>query len=349
MILLKLISCMVCRPCSPSLMKLGRSCSALRPASVPRSSNIFFKYSEENFKLRQDQIRETRCTVCFLPFQLCICGDVRRLFAEAGTPFKAHIDLFMSFKEWGRTSNSGKLLSCGQPTKSNLYIYGVEKDHLELCDSLLQRPSLILYPGANSVPLSCYVDWYQEQEHVNLCVLDSTWNQSGTLDKVLPAQIPRVRVDDFVVGKSQFLSRKQSVVPGRVSTVEAVALALAALGEPEAALEPLYKALQLSVDATSCVRGMKGAYGHTFVDRIAPARESSVCKGMYTGRKIERPANCPLCKASSEDTVIKNLGFRRLGTDVTCLREGQLARAWLCQGCKACFFTGEEAGCNTTN
>lgn len=248
----------------------------------------------------------------------------------------------MHHKEYGRVSNTGKILTCGLPDRSKLYIYGVEKDHQALSKSLCEQPSIILYPSKNSQPLSNFKDWYAKEEIVNLCVIDSTWSQSNTMDKYLPSHIPRVRVDDFVFEKSQFLNRKQSDVAGRVSTLEAVAIALRGLGEPEAALQPMYKALQLCVDATLCVRGKQLAYGHNFVSKMTSAGDAPLGNGIFTGRTVPRPSHCLVCHASSETIIMKNLGVRKSGTTDSAFAgqcDDQPVRTWQCQNCKGTFFT----------
>ena len=214
----------------------------------------------------------------------------------------------MHNKEWGRPSNTGKLLKCGLPEQSHLYLYGRKKDEYGLVNTLLKHPSIVLYPSSNSEPISTYANWYLEQDEVNICVIDSTWSQSKSMNKIIPSHIPRVHVDDCGTGQSGFLNRKQSIVPGRVSTIEAVMYALQALGEPPEISEPFNKALHLSVDTVLHRRGRKPAYGTDFAAKLAAAPlEDPNVQARVT---ITRPTHCPICQANSDVTSFKNFGVR---------------------------------------
>jgi DTW domain-containing protein YfiP len=240
----------------------------------------------------------------------------------------------MHNKEWGKGSNTGKLLTIGLPQQSSMYIFGDKDSQVKLSQQLTGNPSLILYPSKTSEPIGNYVDWYKQQPQVSLCVLDSTWSQSLAMDRSLPAHIPRVRVDDFVSGSSQFLNRKQSDVPGRVSTLEAVAIALRALSEPEEAIKPLYDALHISVDVVLRIRGHKTAYGNNFVGQIATAGSGAEGnRGPFSERIVARPERCPQCNASKETTIFRNLGVRKPPPPAV----QEVFRVWQCLDCKHIF------------
>lgn len=273
-------------------------------------SDLFYQFGSHNHLNRRTEMKEAgRCCECFLPLQLCICANVAKLFEESTFTPRANLLIYMHNKEWGRTSNTGKLMVKGMPEHSQLHLYGIKDQQEALIDKLNSGPSLILYPSKNSTSISDYKEMYANQNGtLNICVLDATWAQSHTMEKSLPAHIPRVQVDDFILKASEFLNRKQSQAD-RVSTIEAVMIALQTLGESPERLRPMQEALRLSVDAVNRLRGKKEHFGHNFVSSITACGD--VTNGPYTKSTIVRPESCPHCMASHTTTIFKNVGARK--------------------------------------
>jgi DTW domain-containing protein YfiP len=149
--------------------------------------------------------RQDKCPTCWLKRPLCMCSKIRDIF-ERNDKIKSNVALLMHSKEYGRASNTGKIMRIGLgEDKVSLAIFGSRRDEAELERQLTTSPSIILYPGVDSVDISTYKDWFIEHTRagrsVNLCVIDSTWPQSQAMNKALPASIPRV------VPKSQTVDR----------------------------------------------------------------------------------------------------------------------------------------------
>ena len=68
--------------------------------------------------------------------------------------------------------------------------------------------------------------------------------------RCVPSNVLRVSVSTEVSGPSLFSHNRRQPTPERVSTLEAVGLALSALGEP-ADMCPLLEALRLQVECVS--------------------------------------------------------------------------------------------------
>jgi DTW domain-containing protein YfiP len=180
-----------------------------------------------------------KCEHCFLFFEYCICRQVKDIFNTPNRLLEnhVHIALYMHFKEYGRASNTGKLLRIGSPTNTSQYIYG-QTDQEESLQTLLQsKPSLIIYPSPISRPISEYAHWLSSSSSsthhpITLCVIDSTWPQSRAMEQRLHPDIPRVHIDELVTKPSLFLNRKQSTNKTKISTIEAIMLAIMALIAP---------------------------------------------------------------------------------------------------------------------
>jgi DTW domain-containing protein YfiP len=170
-----------------------------------------FEYTQSYMKEKLCKLQQSnRCTDCFMTKGLCICSQIKSLFADSGDHFDANILLFMHHREWGRASNTGKLLQIGLPKKCTLTIYGVEEQQNKMIEKLINSKSVVLYPCKTSVPISNYKEWFSLNDNANICILDATWPQSHSMEQCIPQHIPRVHINDCVDGPSLFLNRKQS-------------------------------------------------------------------------------------------------------------------------------------------
>ena len=235
-------------------------------ASAWRSSRNVLNLSENDQKFLDNGERIVRhtnesmsiagkekCRRCWFYKSMCICSRVADL-TRGASPISTDIALFMHFKEYGKTTNTGKLVQLiAEDERCKTYVYGTANADVELinmCRDESKQP-VLLYPTADSIPISEFRKKEQQKKLV-LCIIDSTWGQSKAMNRWFPDSVPRVHIDDFVQGKSLFLSRKQSVISSRVSTLEAIEKALLSLGESASAVAPLIPALKLSVDVSPC-------------------------------------------------------------------------------------------------
>ncbi|RYH23187.1 DTW domain-containing protein [archaeon] len=258
---------------------------------------------------RSDMINSEKCIDCFLVNSCCICDAVRNIYQSAiHDIFGTHIELFMHYKEWGRSSNTGKLMQVGLPFNCTTSIYGLPEDQQGLSESLSKQPSLILYPRSDARPISEYCELFHEmQGRVNLVVIDSTWPQSHAMDKSLPAHIPRVTIGEMILGPSEFLNRKQSKNKAKVSTLEAVVLALRALGyhTPEQ-LDAFTQSLRYGVDAMLRQGGKPPAYGNIIIP------QARGCTGPFSIHTIHKPSMCLVCHATKDmGANFRNVGVRK--------------------------------------
>jgi DTW domain-containing protein YfiP len=230
--------------------------------------DTFFHFSRQALASTEKCLVERNCCRrCFLLQKFCICDRIASLFNQSSQCSRVNLklDVFMHYKEWGRASNTGKLLSIGMPSTARTIIYGDESQQNAFMSSMQLSNLAILYPGPTSISISEFArhhpSFLNDSDSV-LCVLDATWSQSHAMNRALPTNIPRVRIDEMVVRPSLFLSRKQSATKTKVSTIEAVLYALHALGENDNSLRPLWNSLEISVDAVAQQSGKKPFYGH---------------------------------------------------------------------------------------
>eukprot|EP01039_Chlorochromonas_danica_P002881 gene2880-3146_t len=306
------------------------------------SMDLLPKQAEAVIRMKKEQMeREGKCSHCFLFLPYCLCRATAEIFGplRQQSLLRTHLHLYMHYKEWGRSSNTGKLMQVGLLDKlCTTTIYGLEEEEQRLEESLLCRPSIILYPRGDSLPISSLREWYEQHGgDVQVVVIDSTWPQSHAMDRRLPSSIPRVRIDEMVSGPSGFLNRKQSINQSKVSTIESVSMALRALGATEEALQPFQQALHYGVDAVLRQAGRKPVYGNV----IVPQQVREVA-GNYMRPTIVKPTRCPHCERTVQKNGVnfRNVGVRRKrrssegGED----EEERVYRVWKCTGCEQFFF-----------
>ena len=282
-----------------------------------------------------------KCDKCYLVVSLCICEKVMRIFkdvndvADDGGAIDSNLQvyLYQHFKEFGRPSNTGKLVKIGLPNNTHLKFFGNIDDEHDLISKLSSTTSFILSPGENSTPISQFQDLYRQANgKVNICLIDSTWGQAAAMLKTLPLSIPRVHIDELsIMEPSQFLSRKQTSET-KISTIEALALALQALDSKNSIVLSLYEALRLSVDSLNKQNGKGSSYGNSIVPN------SDQTKGPFQKPSVARPDHCPHCMISCG---FVNMGLRKPDEN----KGRKLSRIWQCKKCTSFFSIDEKALC----
>ena len=199
--------------------------------------------------MMQRQQTKGECTRCWLPLDLCLCGADGRI--QAGLTNRVDVVVAMHYKEFGKKKNTARLLPLALPSHAQMVTHPM--DTPALLDRMQATPSLLLWPGTGSLPASSYRDWVadvtagEEEERVLLIVLDGTWGQVKNMAReFMRAGVRLVHVSD--VASVSIMDDRRQIATSRVTTAEAVALALGELGEPAAAAA-LTDALHVSANA----------------------------------------------------------------------------------------------------
>ncbi len=147
--------------------------------------------------------KDNRCYNCFFHKQNCICKSFQ------ASPISENItfNVYMHYKEFGRTSNTGKLLRVLYPNQTTISLFQID----DLAFSSNSEETIILYPSNDSVCISSWMKQYDaKSKKLNIVVLEGTWAESKTLNKQFPRTIPRVNINNVISGPSSFTSRKQT-------------------------------------------------------------------------------------------------------------------------------------------
>lgn len=187
-----------------------------------------------------------RCTACGLHTPICLCGEAPVLET------RTRVVVVMHRHEWHRTSNSGRLAGVCLRSGS-VRVRGELGRPVNLADVPdPERRVVALYPRAGAAPLG--PEWMaQDDRPVTLVVPDGNWKQAGRALRREPCLkgLPCVRLPEVRPSNYRLRSHPD---PARVSTFEAVAMALGIL-EGEAVEAQLLHWFQVFVERSLWCRG----------------------------------------------------------------------------------------------
>ncbi|MCY1080249.1 tRNA-uridine aminocarboxypropyltransferase [Archangium lansingense] len=175
-----------------------------------------------------------RCHRCNLPQHLCLCAEIPRV--ETCTRFL----ILQHVVEIGKKSNTGRVAALAL-SNARLLTYGAPGEFLDT--ALLSEPGTwLLYPDGPPAPPDAPAPR-------QLVVLDASWSQARRMTQRLPAlrALPRLALPPPEPG---LLRLREPTHPSGMSTLDAVARAVAVLEGPEAAV-PLERLAVLRVQRIS--------------------------------------------------------------------------------------------------
>jgi DTW domain-containing protein YfiP len=191
-----------------------------------------------------DLARIRRCPDCLLHRSLCVCALIPRVET------RTRVVLVMHQLELNKPTNTGRLAVRCLPN-SQVLVRGRDADHRTPVE--LPGQPLLLFPHAGALPLERFRD---ADRPVTLVVPDGTWRQAARVRRRVPGldQVPCVALPP----RDSSYRLRQSVRPGRLSTMEAIARALGVL-EGQAVEDPLAHLHRIMVDRTLWTNGRLAA------------------------------------------------------------------------------------------
>lgn len=178
-----------------------------------------------------------RCSRCQRPLMRCLCALIPSLVS------KTEVLMLQHPSETGHALNTARLAALGL-TNAELRI-GERFDELPVNDD---RESYLLFPGDDAVPLTKLA---AEGRALRLIVPDGTWRKARKLLHLNPvlASLPRVALPEGLTSRYRL---RKAPMPGALSTLEAIVVALNALegeGRFDALLRPFEVLIQTQIDA----------------------------------------------------------------------------------------------------
>jgi DTW domain-containing protein YfiP len=210
---------------------------------------------------------DTPCPACRLPGWLCVCAHAPRVATRTPLLLVAHVH------DLGRASNTARLLALAVRGAA-LVRHGVFPDP---ADPAAHVPAgttpVVLFPGFGARPLTPEFA-ASLPSPPTLVVPDGNWRQAGRMVRRLPLLAAAAKVS--LPARAFTGSALRRNRPGRMSTYEAVAQALAVL-EGEAVAGPLLDFYRRATDRMLLARGKLGlgdVYGGLDGPRV-------MCLGCY--------------------------------------------------------------------
>ncbi|TCD21526.1 DTW domain-containing protein [Pseudomonas sp. IC_126] len=178
-----------------------------------------------------------RCPRCQRPLKQCLCALIPSLVSETEVLILQHPS------ETGHALNTARLAALGL-TSAELRV-GERFDDLPVSDS---RESYLLFPGDDAVSLAQLA---AEDLPLRLVVPDGTWRKARKLLHLNPAlaRLPRVALPEGLTSRYRL---RKAPMPGALSTLEAIVVALNALegaGRFDALLRPFEALIETQIDA----------------------------------------------------------------------------------------------------
>jgi DTW domain-containing protein YfiP len=130
-------------------------------------------------------------------------------------------------------------------------------DHPRVRELLAAPGTALLYPGPDAIPAD------RAPAPAALVVVDGTWPQSERMLRDNPSLAALPRIGLAPARASGYAGLRREPGPGRLSTLEAVALALGALERDPARFGPMIAAFQRAVGLQlDCARGARRSPRH---------------------------------------------------------------------------------------
>lgn len=188
-----------------------------------------------------------RCPRCFLSEASCLCAEVRPQHN------RMHVAVVRHSQERKKSSNSARLAALVL-SRMSIHDHGVRSGPLDQSTLVDPGHTWLLYPDGDEPPAS-----FEPPRRV--IVLDGSWPQARRMVQRLAVLrgLPRVRLRARGLDRPRLRTPPQ---PGTMSTIEAIAAALALCGEPEAAAE-LERVYDLAVERAQVItrRGLHSVLG----------------------------------------------------------------------------------------
>ncbi|CAG9313676.1 unnamed protein product [Blepharisma stoltei] len=167
---------------------------------------------------------ERWCPNCWVLHEYCIC---KKLTPLENIP-NIELKVFMHYKEYKKTSNTGCIIKKMLPNNTGLYIHGLDDDKNRLLEEMKDGVnSCVLYPGEKSISFDEWKNSLDMDLPIKAVLLDSTWAQGKKLNKVIPKMIPRVQL---TAPKPSLIMSKRQSNNTNLCTLECAALFLQLLG-----------------------------------------------------------------------------------------------------------------------
>ena len=170
--------------------------------------------------------RPGRCARCFLQPRFCLCDDLPRIRVGPQVVVLRH------WRERTKSSNTGRILALAVEG-AVVADYGVWDEPFDPSPALVEGAWLVFPAGSNEAKEPAPAPAVPSEPPAAIVLLDGTWGQARRMSHRIPGlrDLPRLAIGLPRAGVQRL---RAPHAPWAVSTIEAGALALGAVGEPAA-------------------------------------------------------------------------------------------------------------------
>lgn len=181
------------------------------------------KPDNSDFALQHMAVRDSYktvrwCQACWLLHHLCICKSLTRV-----SNFPHNVAIYMHFREYKRTTNTGIIAHNILPQNSKIFYYGVNQEALKFTNYLEEGlfDVCALFPSKDAMDIGEWMNSRSGDRPIKVVLLDGSWTQGKKMVKHIPEWVTKVKLSPE---KPSMYKGKQQEVGVRLSTIEALAL-----------------------------------------------------------------------------------------------------------------------------
>uniref|UniRef100_A0A6B2LBG9 tRNA-uridine aminocarboxypropyltransferase n=1 Tax=Arcella intermedia TaxID=1963864 RepID=A0A6B2LBG9_9EUKA len=194
------------------------------------------------------------CPDCWLLKDFCSCF----LGKESKIQITNHVWIYMHYREYGRSTNTGLTMYQILGEHASLVMYGNLEEEKKMIDTInsQQQNTFVLFPSSDSITFEEYknqrnsaIDPEKQKEEqntsYNIIILDATWKQAKAMLRHLPTGITRIKLGTL---KTTISKLRKQTSPDRVTSAEATVQLLEEMKESPEAVAQIWDCIEKRID-----------------------------------------------------------------------------------------------------
>jgi DTW domain-containing protein YfiP len=175
-------------------------------------------FAKQHITKMDDYKSDRWCQTCWLLTHLCVCQSLTPI-----SNFPHQVAIYMHFREYKRTTNTGIIAHNLLPQNSNIFYYGIHEEELKFTNYIEEGlyDVCALFPSKDAMDIEEWKSSRSGDRPIKVVLLDGTWKQGKRMARHIPEWVTKVKLAPEK--PSMFKGRKQKVGV-RLSTIEALAL-----------------------------------------------------------------------------------------------------------------------------
>lgn len=253
--------------------------------------------AQRHFALQEAKFgsgKHNLCRQCWIMNKDCICRHAKRV---APSQFQHRLVVYMHFKEYSRSSNTGALPQvCLDGSNISVFVKGIPSHDSQVMQICSEPNTFVFFPSSHSITTSELLKIASERFHnaesssfshvlrsphdpcasrFNIIIVDGTWTQAKKVARCIPEYIPHVRL--MSTGHLAFKApMRTQTKPDRICTLGAIIQLLSEMDCDPFVVQSLSELLMLKAHVICEGKGLKSNLEHANVDAVAHERPDTI-------------------------------------------------------------------------